>query len=126
MVTTRRGRQFNSMVQGDRDGHTGAGRDAVLINPDDAIALGAVDGTPVVLRSDSGEMAGRARIAPVTRGTLQVHWPEGADPVGPAPSRPGLGYPGLHRRGARRGRDRRGRSSRGRKRGAEAVAGSGG
>ena len=53
------------------------GRDAVLINGDDAIALGAADGTPVLLRSDSGEMAGLARIAPVTRGTLQVHWPEG-------------------------------------------------
>ena len=65
------------MVQGDRDGHTGADRDAVLINKDDATALGAGEGTPVVLRSDSGEMAGRARIAPVARGTLQVHWPEG-------------------------------------------------
>jgi anaerobic selenocysteine-containing dehydrogenase len=78
VVTTRRGRQFNSMVQGDRDAHTGADRDAVLINPDDAIALGATEGAPVVLRSDRGEMAARARIAPVTRGTLQVHWPEGA------------------------------------------------
>ena len=65
------------MVQGDRDGHTGAGRDAVLINGDDAMALGAADGTPVLLLSDSGEMAGLAHIAPVTRGTLQVHWPEG-------------------------------------------------
>ncbi len=60
LVTTRRGRQFNSMVQGDRDGHTGADRDAVLINADDATTLGAVDGAPVVLRSASGEMAGRA------------------------------------------------------------------
>ncbi|MGA3219896.1 MAG: FdhF/YdeP family oxidoreductase [Acidimicrobiales bacterium] len=77
LVTTRRGRQFNSMVQGDRDGHTGADREAVLINGEDAIALGAADGTPVLLRSNSGEMAGLARIAPVTRGTLQVHWPEG-------------------------------------------------
>ena len=42
MVTTRRGRQFNSMVQGDRDGHTGADRDAVLMNGEDALALGAV------------------------------------------------------------------------------------
>jgi predicted molibdopterin-dependent oxidoreductase YjgC len=77
LVTTRRGRQFNSMVQGERDGHTGAGRDDVLINGDDAAALGARDGTPVLLRSESGELAGRARLAPVTRGTLQVHWPEG-------------------------------------------------
>jgi anaerobic selenocysteine-containing dehydrogenase len=78
VVATRRGRQFNSMVQGDRDGHTGADRDAVLINPDDATALGATNGTPVTLRSETGEMAGRARLAPVTRGTLQVHWPEGS------------------------------------------------
>jgi molybdopterin-dependent oxidoreductase alpha subunit len=78
LVTTRRGRQFNSMVQGERDGHTGAGRDAVLINPDDALAVGVADGGAVLLRSESGEMAGRALIAPVTRGTLQVHWPEGS------------------------------------------------
>jgi anaerobic selenocysteine-containing dehydrogenase len=77
LVTTRRGRQFNSMVQGDRDGHTGADRDAVLMNGEDALALGAGDGTAVVLHSDSGQLAGRARVAPVTRGTLQVHWPEG-------------------------------------------------
>jgi molybdopterin-dependent oxidoreductase alpha subunit len=77
LLTTRRGRQFNSMVQGDRDGHTGADREAVLINEQDALALGARDGTPVLLRSESGQMAGRARVAPVTRGTLQVHWPEG-------------------------------------------------
>ncbi len=64
MVSTRRGRQFNSMVQGDRDGHTGADRDSVLINGDDAIALGAGEGTPLVLRSDSGEMAGRAGSLP--------------------------------------------------------------
>jgi molybdopterin-dependent oxidoreductase alpha subunit len=77
LVTTRRGRQFNSMVQGDRDGHTGADRDAVFINGDDARELGARDGTAVLLRSESGELAGRARVAPVARGTLQVHWPEG-------------------------------------------------
>ena len=76
VVTTRRGRQFNSMVQGDRDGHTGADRDAVLINGDDAIALGAGEGRPGPAqrqRRDGGAGPDRAR----GPGTLQVHWPEG-------------------------------------------------
>ncbi|HTW09035.1 MAG TPA: FdhF/YdeP family oxidoreductase [Acidimicrobiales bacterium] len=76
-VTTRRGRQFNSMVQGDRDGHTGAGRDAVLINTRDAAALGVRDGDSVLLTSDHGHMTAKAKLAPVALGTLQVHWPEG-------------------------------------------------
>ena len=76
MVTTRRGRQFNSMVQGDRDGHTGAGRGSVFISKRDALSLGITDGTPVILRSDHGELAGQAMLAPVTPRTLQVHWPE--------------------------------------------------
>lgn len=77
LLTTRRGRQFNSMVQGERDPHTGAWRDSVLISAEDAARLGIADGDGLVLRSDMGEMAGRAMIAPVHRGTLQVHWPEG-------------------------------------------------
>ena len=77
LVTTRRGRQFNSMVQGRRDEHTGAVRSSVLINEADAVAHGVEDGAPVVLRSESGELAGTVLIAPVTPGTLQVHWPEG-------------------------------------------------
>jgi molybdopterin-dependent oxidoreductase alpha subunit len=77
LVTTRRGRQFNSMVQSGRDDHTGAVRGSVLISRADAVARGIDDGTPVVVRSDNGEFAGTALIAPVTPGTLQVHWPEG-------------------------------------------------
>jgi molybdopterin-dependent oxidoreductase alpha subunit len=77
LVTTRRGRQFNSMVQAGTDGHTGASRGSVLINALDAEALGIKEGARVVLRSSSGEMGGTAMIAPVARGVLQVHWPEG-------------------------------------------------
>lgn len=77
LVTTRRGRQFNSMVQAGRDEHTGADRGSVLINGADALALGIDNGSSVILRSESGELAGTALIAPVTPGTLQVHWPEG-------------------------------------------------
>ncbi len=75
-VATRRGKQFNSMVQGRKDSITGAGRDAVLVSEQDAGRLGISDGDPVTLRSAHGEMSGRALIAPVAPGSLQVHWPE--------------------------------------------------
>ena len=44
---------------------------------DAADAGGLADGAALVLRSDSGLMDGACPVAPVTRGTLQVHWPEG-------------------------------------------------
>ncbi|MBO0867774.1 MAG: FdhF/YdeP family oxidoreductase [Micromonosporaceae bacterium] len=77
VVATRRGKQFNSMVQERRDPITGAVREAVLINPLDADRFGLADGDPVVLSSPNGTLRGRALRAPVTPGNLQVHWPEG-------------------------------------------------
>jgi len=77
MVVTRRGKQFNSMVQENRDALTGAERDAVLIAAEDARELGVDPGDRVRLVSDFGEYQGVAFIASVTRGSLQVHWPEG-------------------------------------------------
>ncbi|MEN3309493.1 MAG: hypothetical protein V7603_5695 [Micromonosporaceae bacterium] len=76
-LATRRGKQFNSMVQEARDPLTGAVRDAVLMNPTDAERLGLADGDPVVLTSATGALRGRVRRAAVTPGNLQVHWPEG-------------------------------------------------
>jgi molybdopterin-dependent oxidoreductase alpha subunit len=76
-VTTRRGKQFNSMVHEHTDAITGAGRDAVFISRQDAEQIGLRDGDPVVLRSDTGSYRGRAFVAPVKPGNLQVHWPEG-------------------------------------------------
>lgn len=76
-VATRRGRQFNSMVQSNHDDHTGADRDSVFINSSDAERLGVENGSAVVLRNEFGELRGRAFVAPVKTGTLQVHWPEG-------------------------------------------------
>jgi molybdopterin-dependent oxidoreductase alpha subunit len=77
LVATRRGRQFNSMVQGSVDEHTGARRDAILISPEDAASRGIHMGDHLVLRATAGEYRGRAMVAPVKPGTLQVHWPEG-------------------------------------------------
>ncbi|MCI3950335.1 MAG: Oxidoreductase alpha (molybdopterin) subunit [Acidimicrobiales bacterium] len=76
-VSTRRGRQFNSMVQADVDPLNGASRDDVLMDEGDASHLGLADGDPVVLRSPVGSYRGRVRLARLARQSLQVHWPEG-------------------------------------------------
>jgi molybdopterin-dependent oxidoreductase alpha subunit len=77
VVTTRRGKQFNSIVHEQTDAITGATRDSVLMSEADARALGLADGERVVLRSEGGAFSGRVRLAPVKPGSLQVHWPEG-------------------------------------------------
>jgi molybdopterin-dependent oxidoreductase alpha subunit len=76
MVTTRRGKQFNSMVQEDKDPLTRALRDAVFMNPLDATAEGLKDGDPITLVSDHGRFEGRVRVSQIAPGNLQVHWPE--------------------------------------------------
>jgi predicted molibdopterin-dependent oxidoreductase YjgC len=76
-LSTRRGKQFNSMVYAAKDPLTGAVRDAVLLNPDDADRLGLADGTPVTLRSEHGEMRARVHLAPIRAGNVQVFFPEG-------------------------------------------------
>jgi len=77
LVATRRGKQFNSMVQERKDSITGAMREAVLISPVDAEQLGLKDGDAVILKNELGELKGRVYIAPIKPGNLQVHWPEG-------------------------------------------------
>jgi predicted molibdopterin-dependent oxidoreductase YjgC len=77
VVSTRRGKQFNSMVQSQVDPLTGADRDAVLIDAGDAAALGLSAGDPVMLRSDVGAFAGTVALSRLPTRTLQVHWPEG-------------------------------------------------
>jgi molybdopterin-dependent oxidoreductase alpha subunit len=76
-VATRRGKQFNSMVQDERDPLTGADRDAVFIDAADAAELGVGEGAPLLLRSEVGELRGRAKLVRLPRRTLQVHFPEG-------------------------------------------------
>jgi molybdopterin-dependent oxidoreductase alpha subunit len=76
-LTTRRGKQFNSMVYRRDDPLTGAERDAVFMSPDDASRLGLDHGSPVELRSETGTFRGRVRVADVKARTLQVFWPEG-------------------------------------------------
>ena len=92
-VSTRRGKQFNTLVYAAIDPLNGAPRDAVLMNPDDAAELHLIHEDPVVLANDLGKYEGRVFLAPIARGNLQVHWPEGnviirhgvADPSGGVP-----------------------------------------
>jgi molybdopterin-dependent oxidoreductase alpha subunit len=75
-LTTRRGKQFNSMVMGPVDPLTGGGRDDVLMSAEDAARLGLATGDRVRLRSSLGEMPARVRVAAIKKGTLQAYWPE--------------------------------------------------
>lgn len=76
-VSTRRGKQFNTLIYAETDPLTGAPRDAVFINPDDAAGLHLRAGDRVRLTSETGHLEGRAFFAPIARRNLQVHWPEG-------------------------------------------------
>lgn len=76
-VSTRRGKQFNSMIQRDVDPLTGAHRDDVLMSPIDMDRLGVRNGDAVELQSTMGMLRGRARSAEIVPGNLEVHWPEG-------------------------------------------------
>jgi molybdopterin-dependent oxidoreductase alpha subunit len=92
-VSTRRGKQFNTLIYAEVDPLTGAARDAVFMNPDDAADLHLANGDRVTLVNHAGRMAGRVFLAPIARGNLQVHWPEGnvilaggkVDPTGGVP-----------------------------------------
>jgi molybdopterin-dependent oxidoreductase alpha subunit len=77
VVATRRGKQFNTLIYDDVDPLTGAPRDAIFMNPDDAAERRLRGGDAVTLVSDHGRFAGRVFLAPIARRSLQVHWPEG-------------------------------------------------
>jgi molybdopterin-dependent oxidoreductase alpha subunit len=77
LVSTRRGKQFNSMIQRDFDPLTGAHRDSVLMSAADMTRLQLEDGAAVRLRSPHGSFEGRLMRAPIKPGNLEVHWPEG-------------------------------------------------
>lgn len=76
-VTTRRGKQFNSMIYAETDPFNGADRYDLLINERDAGALFIREGDAVVAYNRCGIFHGRARFADVAPGNIEVHWPEG-------------------------------------------------
>ena len=76
-LSTRRGKQFNSMVHRETDPLTGASRHDVLISAEDAARLSLAEGDPVRLASDSGLFQGCVKVSAIKPGNLAVHWPEG-------------------------------------------------
>jgi molybdopterin-dependent oxidoreductase alpha subunit len=75
-LNSRRGKQFNSMVFGQRDTLTGADRDAVVLAPSELKRLGLAVGDAVVVRSETGEHVGRVLSGPLEPGTVMMFWPE--------------------------------------------------
>jgi molybdopterin-dependent oxidoreductase alpha subunit len=92
-VSTRRGKQFNSLVYASTDPLNGAARDAILMNAEDAAELRLTQNSRAVLSNETGRFEGRVFLAPIARGNLQIHWPEGnsliprglTDPAGGVP-----------------------------------------
>jgi len=76
-VSTRRGKQFNTLIYAEIDPLNDAPRDAVLMSAEDAKKLGVEQGEKVELVNRTGRLACRVHLAPIAPGNLQVHWPEG-------------------------------------------------
>jgi molybdopterin-dependent oxidoreductase alpha subunit len=76
LLATRRGRQFNSIIHGNKDLLTGALRDDILMAQEDAERLGLENGDAIVLTNERGEFHGRVKIDRVKPGSLQGYWPE--------------------------------------------------
>jgi molybdopterin-dependent oxidoreductase alpha subunit len=76
LLSTRRGKQFNSIINAERDPLTGAMREDVLISAEDANRLGFRNGDSITLRNELGIFQGRVRIDRIKPGSLQAHWPE--------------------------------------------------
>ena len=79
-LTTRRGKQFNSMVWKQKDPLTGADRDALFMAAADAASLGVSDGAAVTVRSETGSVSARVRISRLRAGNVQMFFPE-ANPL---------------------------------------------
>jgi len=77
ILSTRRGKQFNTLIYDEIDPLTGAGRDAIFMNPEDSAELHLINHDRVALINEIGRLEGRIFFAPIARGNLQVHWPEG-------------------------------------------------
>jgi predicted molibdopterin-dependent oxidoreductase YjgC len=92
VLSTRRGKQFNSMVWQDKDPLTGAKRDALFLSRADATQLSVTEGDAILVRSPHGEMRARVHIAMIRPGNVQAFFPE-ANVVLPPGKRDESGVP---------------------------------
>jgi molybdopterin-dependent oxidoreductase alpha subunit len=96
LLAARRGKQFNSMVQGEVDPLTGARRNDVLMSAEDAAALRIAEGAPVVVRSATGELSARCKIVAIKPRNVQVYWPEANALIARGVTDPVCGIPDYH------------------------------
>ncbi|RMF57436.1 MAG: formate dehydrogenase, partial [Calditrichaeota bacterium] len=76
-LSTRRGKQFNSITFSNKDPLLNNGRrNEFWISSEDMKALGLKEGNPVRLRNSTGSLVGILRVGEVTPGVIMVYWPE--------------------------------------------------
>jgi len=75
-LTTRRGKQFNSMVLGSRSMLLGQDRATFVIAAEDMKRLGLRNGDAVRLKTQVGTLDGHVRSGEVHAGTVLAAWPE--------------------------------------------------
>ncbi len=75
-MTTRRGKQFNSMIYGEQDPFNAAERHDVLLNEGDGRKLELLDGEAIVVHNHVGMFHGRAKFANIRKGNIELYWPE--------------------------------------------------
>ncbi|QHW31633.1 FdhF/YdeP family oxidoreductase [Paenibacillus rhizovicinus] len=75
-ITSRRGKQFNSMIYSSTDPFNAADRYDVLMHPNDGAKHDIREGDAVVLYNSCGTFHGRAKFASIAAGNLELYWPE--------------------------------------------------
>lgn len=77
IVTSRRGKQFNSMVYKEVDPFNNADRYDVLMNAEDGKELSIAEGEGIVVYNGFGVFQGKAKFVDIAKGNIEVHFPEG-------------------------------------------------
>jgi predicted molibdopterin-dependent oxidoreductase YjgC len=77
LLTTRRGKQFNSMTRGHEDPLVrDAKRNEILLDDRDMRDLGVLEGDTIVVESARARIEATARSGPCRRAHVQGYWPE--------------------------------------------------
>jgi len=93
LLSTRRGKQFNSLIYAERDPLNGADREDLLMNAVDVDALGLENGDLIRVFNDIGEMKARVFVTDISKGDVQAHWPESNVLIPTGPRDAGGGVP---------------------------------
>ncbi|MDQ0272331.1 FdhF/YdeP family oxidoreductase [Cytobacillus purgationiresistens] len=76
-VTSRRGKQFNSMIYHEEDPFNGAGRYDIIMNEMDAERLSIQAKDNIVAYNQYGTFQGKAKFEKIKSGNIALYWPEG-------------------------------------------------